>query len=533
VQALPVANFTTQNLICDPQDNAIFTNTTIPATGTSQTWDFGDGSFSVAHDPIRNYLGPATYNVTLTVVAGNCTATITKPVVVSQKPTASFTIQQADQCQNTPFTFEDNSSILFGAISLREWDFGEPPIAIVQDPVYNPVHPYIAANPDPGYTVSLIVTASSGCKDTMTQIVPVFPLPVASFTAPEVCDGVPMEFESSSTISYGSINQYTFDFGDNSSFNGDSTNHLYASAGTYAATLTVVSDQACIGQSISPVEVNPLPEAAFVMDDDEGCTTHTVRFSSGSSPINPPHQIIEYEWDFQNGNTSDDLAPAPENFATGIYDVTLIVKSIDGCTDTLVEDSAVTVHPLPVADFSTDNETVGILDPSVIVINESQGWQSCVIDYGDGNTDNIVSLIEHIYSDTGMYHLFLTAVNEFGCIDTISRYVHVIPDFAFYAPNAFTPNHDLKNEVWSGKGLAFKTYELLIFNRYGEEIFRSKNPEETWDGSVRDFNNSETGRVIKQDIYVYKVNILDNNDVRHIYTGRLFVYPDTEKKLVR
>ena len=533
VQPLPVANFTTQTLICDPQDNAIFTNTSTPATGTTQNWDFGDGTFSIAHDPIHNYLGPATFNVTLTVVAGNCNATITKPVVVSQKPIASFTIQQADECQNTPFTFVDNSSIANGAITRREWDFGEPPIAVVQDPVYNPVHAYITPNPSPGYMVSVIVISTTGCRDTMTQIVPVYPLPLASFTAPDICDNVPMTFESTSSVSFGSITQSTFDFGDNSTFVGDSTTHLYASAGTYAATLTVVSDQGCIGLANSPVEVNPLPEASFVMDDDEGCTTHTVRFSSGSSPINPPHQIIEYYWDFNNGNTSDDLAPAPEDFTTGFYDVTLIVKSIDGCSDTLVEDTAVTVHPLPVADFSTDNETVGILDPSVIVVNESQGWQTCVIDYGDGNTDNIISLIEHVYNDTGMYRLFLTATTQYGCVDTITRYVHVIPDFAFYAPNAFTPNHDLKNEVWSGKGLALKTYELQIFNRWGEEIYRSKNPEETWDGSVRDFKFAETGRMIKQDIYIYKVNILDNNDIRHIYTGKLYVYPDTEKKLVR
>ncbi|MBX7180618.1 MAG: DUF2341 domain-containing protein [Bacteroidia bacterium] len=533
VQPLPVANFTTPVPICDPQDNAIFTNTTIPAIGTTQTWSFGDGTFSVAHDPVHNYLGPGTFTVTLDVVAGLCTSTVTKDVVVSEKPTASFTVSSLDLCQGTPITFIDNSTNPNDVITLREWDFGEPPIATVQDPVYNPVHAYIGSKPDTGFMVRLIVENFSQCKDTMIQEVKIYPLPIASFTSPDVCDKVPMIFESTSTISYGSINSYLFDFGDNTTFSGDSTSHLYPAAGTYATTLTVISDQGCIGMANTPVEVNPIPQADFVMDDDEGCDVHTVRFSSGSSPINPPHQIIDYFWDFSNGNTSDDLAPGPEDFPTGLYDITLIVKSIDGCIDTLVAADAVTVHPLPTADFSTDKETVGILNPSVIIVNESLGWNSCTIDYGDGNTDNLNDLIEHIYNDTGMYHLFLTAVTEFGCLDTISRYVHVVPDFAWYIPNAFTPNHDLKNEIWGGKGMAIKTYELQIFNRWGEEIFRSKNPEETWDGSVRDFKNSSEGKMIKQDIYVYKVNILDNNDMRHIYTGKLYVYPDTEKKLTK
>ncbi len=55
-----------------------------------------------------------------------------------------------------------------------------------------------------------------------------------------------------------------------------------------------------------------------------------------------------------------------------------------------------------------------------------------------------------------------------------------------YVPNAFTPNHDGKNDVF--KALLFgdiRKYELIIYNRWGNEVFRTRDPGIGWDGTFK------------------------------------------------
>ena len=76
--------------------------------------------------------------------------------------------------------------------------------------------------------------------------------------------------------------------------------------------------------------------------------------------------------------------------------------------------------------------------------------------------------------------LLVTTAN--GCEDTIQKTVTVHPDFAVYAPNAFTPNGDGLNDFFQVKGLGIKTYLLQIYSRWGDLIYESNNLEDQWDG---------------------------------------------------
>ena len=55
-----------------------------------------------------------------------------------------------------------------------------------------------------------------------------------------------------------------------------------------------------------------------------------------------------------------------------------------------------------------------------------------------------------------------------------------------YVPNAFTPNHDGKNDVF--KALLFgdiKKYDLIIYNRWGNVVYRTNDPDKGWDGTFK------------------------------------------------
>ena len=55
-----------------------------------------------------------------------------------------------------------------------------------------------------------------------------------------------------------------------------------------------------------------------------------------------------------------------------------------------------------------------------------------------------------------------------------------------YVPNAFTPNGDGKNDVFKAQLFGdIKKYELIIYNRWGNEVFRTKDPNKGWDGTFK------------------------------------------------
>ena len=89
-----------------------------------------------------------------------------------------------------------------------------------------------------------------------------------------------------------------------------------------------------------------------------------------------------------------------------------------------------------------------------------------------------------------------------GCKSTGSIFVDV--HYRVYAPTAFSPNGDGINDefVIVGLGTDLKEFELTVFNRWGNEIFTSRDAEYHWNGSL---NNS--GESLSIDVYTWMVKI--------------------------
>ena len=121
-------------------------------------------------------------------------------------------------------------------------------------------------------------------------------------------------------------------------------------------------------------------------------------------------------------------------------------------------------------------------------------------DFGDGNVSTDQNPL-HNYADTGLYRVTLIIENKYGCTDTITKIVRAYPDYALYVPNAFTPNGDDVNENFSGLGQGFTNYEMYIFNRWGEQIFKSTDYATRWNG------RDKSGQISPQGIYVYLIKI--------------------------
>jgi gliding motility-associated-like protein len=74
-----------------------------------------------------------------------------------------------------------------------------------------------------------------------------------------------------------------------------------------------------------------------------------------------------------------------------------------------------------------------------------------------------------------------------GCADSTCKNILMEAEYVVFAPNAFTPDGDGDNDVWIPvvSGLEIGRYALSIFNRWGEQIFFSEDPEQPWTGNIQ------------------------------------------------
>jgi|GEM_PF-6739539 len=118
-------------------------------------------------------------------------------------------------------------------------------------------------------------------------------------------------------------------------------------------------------------------------------------------------------------------------------------------------------------------------------------------DLGDG-TIKTGDSISHSYRTAGNYVVKLTVIDTNNCSETATTTIQVTPCF-FFVPNVFTPNNDLINDEFRPVGVDIQSFNLQIFNRWGDLIFSGKNI--AWNGT-----NSE-GKALKHGVYRYVISI--------------------------
>jgi gliding motility-associated-like protein len=301
-------------------------------------------------------------------------------------------------------------------------------------------------------------------------------------------------------LSYWTSAAATTPLANPSNISASGTYYIQSAAGT-CATIAPVT-----------VAVNPSPVALFV-GSGSGCVPVSVTFTDQSTISSG--SITGWNWTFGDGGTSTVQNPSHVYSSAGNYTVTLTVTSNTGCTGTLTITNMIHVLNRPVASFTAPMQT-SITNPVVQFSNNSVGGTSYIWNFGDPNcssSDNASTLPNpaHEYSMVGTYCALLVASNG-ACTDTAKLCVVIAPLFTFYVPNAFSPNGDGTNDEFYGKGENIVSYEMSIFDRWGNSLFHTEDINKHWDGTVH-------GNVAQEDVYVYVINIKDNLGEGHKYIG--------------
>jgi gliding motility-associated-like protein len=434
-----------------------------------------------------------TYTVTITD-ANNCSSTatvvITDPAQLVVTPQSSTTIC-IGQCVSL-------TSVAAGGTAPYSYS-------------WSPAGPSIC--PVTTTTYSVVATDANGCTSTPAAVtINVNPaLNVTAAGAQTICPSSQATLVAEGTGGNGNLS-YTW------LPQGTGTGSTVTVSPYVTTTYSVIISDGCTtphDTATVTVTVASLPQVSFTSDVTSGCSPVCVNFT------NTTPGAVSQSWSLGNGNSSTLAGPQSCYVQPGSYTVSLTVTDNNGCTNSATVPGYITSYENPVADFNYGPQPTTILSPTIDFGDISTGSiSSWEWSFGDVLSSGSASQNpQYTYADTGHYEVMLVVTTVNGCMDTAYHTVEIRADFAFYLPNAFTPNGDGLNDRFgpSGMGIDTKTFEMMIFDRWGNMIFQTNEWMKDWDGYV---NGND---VIMEDVYVWKVSFADQYGARHNYMGHVSV----------
>lgn len=375
-------------------------------------WDFGDGNGATSYNATHTFMQPGTYIVSLFANDGCSYDTTSVTIQVFANPVVDFSSTPDSVCIHELFTFTNLSN---GVASVN-WDFGDGDSSII----FNPQHAYTNSGT---YQVTLSGTSqTNGCTSTVTKPIIVSTNPTAQFTAtPNAgCVALTSQFQNQSQ----NASVQAWDFGDGNVSTAVSPSHTYSIAGNYTVKLYVENANGCADSVEQIITVYPNPIASFTPVINDPCIQPaTVSFTNTSTGA------MNYEWNLGNGQQSNSTNPVTSYATAGIYSISLIATSIQGCKDTVI--GQVSIYQPASVNFNIQVDSICAGSP-VLFQSSTQFADSVHWIFGDG-TILSGSQVNYTYTTGGNYHVTVIAYGEGGCNDTLTSSAPLV---IFPAPTA-------------------------------------------------------------------------------------------------
>ncbi len=480
-------------------------------------WNFGANASPQTANTLSvsnvSFNAPGLYPVLFTINENGCSATTTKTIEVFQNPNASVGTFPAVGCDPLAITFTNTSTA--GTPMTYLWTFSDGTTSTQQ----NPTHVF---SPAGVYSFSLDVMTNQNCIDT-SQIssvnsITVNPTPIADFnytSATGLCfDGNNFSFNSTTNFQ-GPTGNLTWNFGTNATTQSATTQSVssisYTAIGSYPVIL-IAEKNGCSDTTTQIIELYENTVASVDPIISLGCDPMEVKFNNTSTGSS----ALSYLWNFSDGTSSSEANPTHVFSPVGIYNYTLTIISNSNCVDTnqIISVSSITVHPSPIGGFIATPTLTTIFDPDILFFNIANPANivSWYYDFDDGTGSNEINPA-HTYATYGDYYVTQTVTNNYACSHSVKLLVRVLPEFRFWIPNAFTPgNKDNLNDFFKPIVIGVEDYTFMIFNRWGQMIYKTNDTEAGWNGTFRN-------QPCTDDVYVWKCkfkNIVTNEMESHV-----------------
>ncbi|MBI1221985.1 MAG: T9SS type B sorting domain-containing protein [Bacteroidetes bacterium] len=383
------------------------------------------------------------------------------------------------------------------------------------------------------------LTTSCSFSDSFETLVQAAPV-VEMTTSDKACEGQPYEVEVHLTHAQSAEIKTTGDgefdakgSGLNSStrlktsyFPGTADNAVLG----FSLYVTTTNNAFCSAASDNKqVAIFGLPSAEIEANPLKGCDPLEVNLKA----ITDAGNGVQYSWDLDRGNQrtgGDEVKDITETFTgAGIISIHLQVQTpaSEGACIQDAEPVQVEILPTPVAEFTVNRWRTTVALPGIQFTDKSYVGNPAKIvewtwDFGDRNAS--FSKEQNPFfeypvtepTDTGTYHVNLHVIADNGCEADKPGEIYIGPDITVFIPNAFTPDRlgEALNNRFYVIGEGFESFEIEIFNRWGELLYHSTDIKEGWDGNYK-------GQPAQQDVYMYVVKVISLNGKSFEYYGTI------------
>ncbi len=447
------------------------------------------------------------YTITLTTTTPfGCNHSTSQTVYAYPEVLARFSLDKTDGCSPLMVNFTGTSDNGY----FYQWNFKDGTNSNLMSPNHRFVN---ITETDKVFDVYLKSISAYDCEDDTIVPVTVFATPVANFGI-----NPPLKIFPDATFNFSNQSSpaadawsYSWDFGDGFTSNlknpGD---HTYLKWGPnsndniYNVNLRIDAPHGCSSTTSNILRLLPaLPIPFFDANIYESCSPLEVHF------VNASQYGKNYLWDFGDGTTSTEVEPIKTFTEPGYYIVKL---KVDGDGGTSFYYKTFRVFQNPIAGFKVFPNRVMLPNAEVHVYNLTKFAHRYEWDLGDGTLSTDKDPV-HKYDELGEFRISLRAYAHDtlgGCQDYVSVFpavwVEGVGKVDF--PNAFVPNKngsnggvyddvDYKNEVFHPVHDGVVEYKLMIFNRWGEQMFESTDVKIGWDGYYK-------GKLCDQGVYIWR-----------------------------
>ena len=403
-----------------------FKDSTIKGSGdiNEYTWFFGDGTTSNEKNPSKTYTEAKKYNLSLKVVDVNgCISNYVKNSYITTKagPIADFSAQGLTGSCTPPLSvkFKNNSS---GSKPLSYlWRLGNGATSTDSTP---PETNYLNIGK---YDVSLQITDSNGCKDTLIkkEYINIGEATTASFMASKTT-ACPWETISFTNNSTGATN-YLWDFGDGKSSTLQNPTHSFENSGTYKVLLISSINGTCASKDSINIKID-LITAGFTSSPNSACSIPIV-----VNYVDKSINAVSWQWQFGNGASSISKNPSNTINEFGTFTDKLIATNSNGCSDTVSVPGNIKIEKMNPF-FNTDQKK-GCAPLTVIFADTSTAQNKIIAwnwDFGDGKFSNEKNPTT-VFENVGKFNVTLTITDTLGCTasisDSIKTGIKQIPNF--------------------------------------------------------------------------------------------------------
>lgn len=228
------------------------------------------------------------------------------------------------------------------------------------------------------------------------------------------------------------------------------------------------------------------------------------------------NQNLTFQWspaeEVLTGQGTSCITARPNDDVT----FTVIVTNADvGCEETLTTNVDVFLFdPVDVV-ITADKDSVVLTETVQLEVNQDPGF-----DYmWSTSTGEIVDPVYNpVVTPTGNTTYTVTVTNEHGCTGVASYSIGVADPFCddrdIFIPNAFTPDASGINDMLCVRSNFISTFEIFIYNRWGELVFQSNDVNNCWDGTYK-------GKELAPDVFGYYMNISCPNQKTFFKKGNI------------